>query len=273
MTEKRRRLGCGALLVLAAFPVQAQRGTARIYGTVIDRRTQAPVANAQIVHLGDGRNVTSDSLGLYRFDQLADGLVKFMVRAPRYPVTTIIVALTPGEQMERDVELDATTPALAGAQALPEVKVEAPASMGPRYADFEHRRLTGRGQYLTGDEIAKTGASRLQDVVRTLRGVNVECGGGAGCFIRMTRAPMRCLPEYIVDERVDNAFGPAVAAPDIQALEVYTGPADVPGEFAGRNAGCGLIVIWTKSGPPRHRRPPASKSPPADSTAPTRPSE
>lgn len=258
MTLRRRLLGFGTLLALAALPVQAQRGTARIFGTVIDRRTQAPIVDAQIVHLGDGRSVTSDSLGLYAFDRLATGLVKFMVRAPRYPLSTFIVALMPGEQMERDVELDTASTTSSGAQALPEVKVEAPASMGSRFADFEHRRLTGRGQYMTGDEIEKTGAIRLQDVVRTFRGVHVSCGGGAGCFIQMTRAPMRCLPEYIVDERVDNEFGPAVAAPDIQALEVYTGPADVPGEFAGRNAGCGLIVIWTKSGPPRSRRKPAT---------------
>jgi hypothetical protein len=137
--------------------------------------------------------------------------------------------------------------------------------MGARYADFEHRRLTGRGQYMSGEELQRMGARRLQDVMQTFRGVLVECGGGSGCFIRMTRAPMRCLPEYIVDERLDNEFGPAVPVPDIQALEVYTGPADVPGEFAGRNAGCGLIVIWTKSGPPRAKRPPAKRSPPADS--------
>jgi len=270
MTLRRWILGCGTLLSVAAMPLHAQRGAARIYGTVIDIRTQAPVANVQIVHMGDGRSVTSDSLGLYQFDRLASGLVKFMVRAPRYPAATLVVALTPGEQLERDIELDAVPPSAAGAQALPEVKVNAPASLGSRFADFEHRRLTGRGQYMTGEEIQKTGASRLQEVVRTLRGVHVECGGGAGCFIRMTRAPMRCLPEYIVDERVDNAFGPAVPAPDIQALEVYTGPADVPGEFAGRNAGCGLIVIWTKSGPPRVRRPAPRKT---DSTSTKKPDQ
>lgn len=245
---------------MAAVPLHAQRGATRVYGTVIDVRTQAPIANVQIVHMGDGRIVTSDSIGLYQFDRLASGLVKFMVRAPGYPATTFVVALTLGEQMERDIELDAAPAPATGAQPLPAVKVETPSSMGARFADFEHRRLTGRGQYLTGEEIARTGASRLQDVVRTFRGVHVDCGGGAGCFIRMTRAPMRCLPEYVVDERVDNEFGPSVPAPDIQALEVYTGPADVPGEFAGRNAGCGLIVIWTKSGPPRARRPAPPKA-------------
>ena len=87
--------------------------------------------------------------------------------------------------------------------------------------------------------------------------MNVECSGGAqGCQIRMVRAPMRCLPEYIVDDNVDNTFGPTVPVRDIEGLEVYTGAADVPGEYAGRNAGCGVIVIWTRSGPPRRPKKP-----------------
>ena len=52
----------------------------------------------------------------------------------------------------------------------------------------------------------------------------------------------------VVDERVDNMFGPLVPVRDIQAIEVYTGASDVPGEFAGTNAGCGVIVIWTTNG-------------------------
>ena len=72
--------------------------------------------------------------------------------------------------------------------------------------------------------------------------------------IRMVRAPMQCLPEYVVDDNVDNSFGPGIPVRDIEALEIYTGPADVPGEYAGRNAGCGVIVIWTRSGPPRRKK-------------------
>jgi hypothetical protein len=138
-------------------------------------------------------------------------------------------------------------------QPLPSVPVTAPASRGPRYADFERRQKTGRGQYLTADQIKRGGMSSLHEALRSLRGVNVECGGGGGCFVHMARAPMRCLPEWIIDDRVDNFFGPRTPLQDVEAVEVYSGPSDVPGEFAGRNAGCGVIVIWTKSGPPRRK--------------------
>ena len=122
------------------------------------------------------------------------------------------------------------------------------------YISYSARsRLTGQGQYLTREQIDKAGYYNLQDAMRNLRGVEVHCGGGSGCFIQMSRAPMACKPEYVVDERVDPNFGPGTPIKDIEGLEVYTGASDVPGEFAGRNAGCGVIVIWTKAGPPRKK--------------------
>ncbi len=251
-------------VVLVAFPAaHAQKSRGRLLGLVLDVSTGAGVAQAVILHVSDGRTVSADSAGLFRFDSLPSGIVRFVVRARGFPSARLIVAMTAGEYMERRVELDSTAAtALAAAiaeervnaQQLAKVTVEAKASLGPRFANFERRRATGAGQYLTSDDIDRSQFSSLQDVARSLRGVTVECGGGLGCHIRMSRAPMRCSPEYVVDDNVDNIFGPTVPVRDIQALEVYTGPADVPGEYAGRNAGCGVIVIWTKSGPLKRKK-------------------
>ena len=254
-----------AALSTAANVASAQRGSGRLVGLIVDTHTGNGVAQAVIVQLGDNRIATTDSTGLFKFDSLPMGIVRFMVRAPGFPSARLVVALTVGEYMERRVELDSTAAAAAllraaaparsaGGQPLPLVSVEAKASLGPRFANFERRRATGAGHYITRDEIEKGQFSSLQDIARIVRGVNVECGGGAGCAIRMARAPMRCSPEYIVDDNVDNIFGPTVPVRDIEALEFYTGPADVPGEYAGRNAGCGVIVIWTRSGPPKPRK-------------------
>lgn len=250
-----RMLLLTAVTGLGTTAAGAQKGSAFLFGSVVDRMTQGPIADARITHAGDGRVVTADSLGFYRFPDLKAGIVKFTVRALGYPTVSFSVALTNGERMERDIELDAAKPgdSTQVAQTLAGVEVEAPAPLGRRFADFERRKAIGRGHYLTRTQIDALGANNLQDAMRGLRGVAVECSGGTGCYVRMVRAPLRCLPEYIVDERVDNEFGPYVAVRDIEALEVYTGPSDVPGEFAGRNSGCGVVVIWTKSGPPRRK--------------------
>jgi Carboxypeptidase regulatory-like domain len=254
-------------ITLHAQSLAAQPRNARVNGAVVDKTSGAPVSGATVVFLGDGRALTTDSSGLFRFEKLPSGIARFLVRAPGFPAGALIVALAPGEALDRRVELDSVTPARvvetapaparSNGQMLAPVTVEAERSLGPRFAAFERRRKTGGGQYLTHDDIVNRQYSTLQDVARSLRGVNVECSGGSqGCQIRMVRAPMRCLPEYIVDDNVDNIFGPTVPVRDIEGLEVYTGAADVPGEYAGRNAGCGVIVIWTRSGPPRRPKKP-----------------
>lgn len=241
-------------LVMPLATAVAQPRTGQVSGTVVDLTSGAVVANADIVHMGSGRKVVSDAAGKYVFPDVPPGFVRFLVRGSGFPVTVIAVALVGGESLARVIVLDSTETGRASAQALPSMGVVAAASPPPRYADFERRRQNGRGQYLVREDIMKAGFASLQDAMRGLRGVNIDCGGGLGCSIRMSRAPMRCTPEYIVDERVDNHFGPATPIGDIEGIEVYTGPSDVPGEFAGRNAGCGVIVIWTRAGPPRPRR-------------------
>ncbi len=253
-------------LLASASIAAAQKPDGRVSGAVIDKSSGAPIAQAVVVFLGDGRLVTTDSTGEFRFEKLPTGVLRFLVRAKGFPSAGVIVALAPRESMQRRVELDssaagaqaaaqaATSSPAGAAQALPMVSVEATPSLGPRFANFERRRKTGAGHYIVRDEIEKGGYSSLQDVARAVRGVNVECGGGLGCYIRMARAPMRCLPEYIVDDNVDNSFGPTMPVRDIEALEIYTGPTDVPGEYAGRNAGCGVIVIWTRSGPAKRKK-------------------
>ena len=243
----------------------AQRGSGRLSGAVVDHSTGLPLSGVTVVSLHDGRSLMTDTSGAFHFEKLPVGIVRFLIRAPGFPQQGVVVALAVGEAMERRIELDSSTVAAVDAanqaatsgqraQRLAQVTVVDAASLGPRYANFERRRKTGAGQYLVRDDIEKAGSSNLQDAVRAMRGVQLDCGGGNGCTIHMTRAPMRCTPEYVVDDNVDNTFGPDIPVRDIEALEVYTGPSDVPGEYAGRNAGCGVIVIWTRSGPSRRKK-------------------
>lgn len=233
----------------------AQSPAATILGRVLDKSTRAPVPGADVILALDGRKVTTDSLGRFTMPVATPGPARLVIRAMGFPVGTFDLTVVLGDRLEPLIQLDSTAAAAAGndPQALPTVSVTTPMSRGPRYADFERRMKTGRGQYATREDLARGGMSTLLDALRTMRGVQVECGGGGGCFAHMSRAPMRCLPDYWVDDRLDNMFGSRTPILDIEALEVYTGAADVPGEYAGRNAGCGVIVIWTRSGPPRRR--------------------
>lgn len=242
-----------ALFLAIARPLVAQKPTGAVTGTVTDRSTGATLANVEITLLAGRRSVVSDSLGRYELLDVPVGVAQLVVRATSFPSVTILVEVLAGQSFVRLIALDSSATG-RGAQALPAVGVSATAPVeNYRLVGFEQRRKTGRGQYLTEEQILKSGAYSLADAVRPMRGVNYECGGGGGCFVRMARAPMMCLPQYIIDDRAIRDFGPSTPIRDIIGLEVYTGPSDVPGEYAGSNAACGVIVIHTRSGPARRR--------------------
>jgi hypothetical protein len=252
---------CTALAILgvpraAAAQAPAMESGARVSGYVRDKASGGPVANAQILLVTEGRLVESDSAGHYSFPALPLGTVHLRVRARSYPQSELVVQLSAGDDLQIPIVLDSTV-ATGTPQQLDAIAVTAPAPIANyRLMDFERRKRSGLGQYLTDDEIQRSGAANLQDVTRGMRGVTLHCGGtgAGGCRIQMVRAPINCQPEYVVDERVDNMFGPLTPIRDILAVEVYTGATDVPGEFAGTKAGCGVVVIWTRSGPVRRHR-------------------
>jgi TonB-dependent Receptor Plug Domain len=259
---------CG-LLLCAAAP-QAQRAPeraapprpARFYGVVLDATTQAPIAGARLSSPSVTGVTVTDSLGRFDVREVPPGIVRFFVVASSFPRANLTLAFAAGEEMERVLELDSSEVAFAAEtrpRALAQVTVEAEPLAPLWIRDFERRRNTGRGQYVTREEIEARNYNRLSDVMQVMRGVTLDCGGGgSGCQVRMVRAPMQCYPEYWVDGQLNNAWGPVIPVRDIEAVEVYTGPSDTPGEFAGRNAGCGTIVIWTRGGltvKPRGSRP------------------
>ena len=251
-----------ALLVPLAWMLAAPAGaaaqgaasrtpTAAIRGRVLHRGTGMSVRDAELRLDGDSVGTRTDSTGAFRVTSLAPGAHAVVVRAIGFVALAFTAELTAGRDTEYAIRLD-----LADSTAQPlapvAVTTDAPPPVSYRMVDFERRRKTGRGQYLSSEEIERSGASTLQDLARGMRGVTMHCGGG-GCRLQMVRAPNGCQPEYVVDGRTDNMFGALTPIRDIIGLEVYTGPADVPGEFAGRNAGCGVVVIWTRAGPPPAR--------------------
>ena len=233
-----------------ATPLAAQSATLR--GRILDAMTGTPLVGATIAATTTGASVKTDTAGRYLIGGLKVGIHRFLVSAVGYSRGSVTLAFAQREVMERDLELDPMGRSLspddsAKAQLLATVPVSAPMSAGRRFDDFERRRTTGRGQYLTRAQLEEGNYGTLQDATRPLRGVRYSCAGST-CLVQMSRAPLGCSPDYVVDERVDNMFGLLVPVRDVQAIEVYSGASHVPGEFAGTNAGCGVIVIWTANG-------------------------
>lgn len=256
-------IAVACLALPAGIQAQQGAGTGRLRGTIVDASTAKPIPGARVVVGATGRFVVTDTAGTFEIAQLPAGILRFFFTADGFPRSSVALAFAPGELMVQAFEMDSSAATIAAdtggprrnVQMLPTEEVRADASRGVRFQDFERRLKSGRGQYRTREQIEEAGYSTLSDAVRGMRGVQVDCAGIQGCFIKMARAPMRCSPKYVVDGREDRMFGPFVPIGDIEGLEIYTGASDVPGEFAGSDAMCGVVVIWTKSAPAPPKRP------------------
>lgn len=272
------RVASFAMGIVVALPGQAgaqPQQYARLRGVVTDASTQQPVRGVRVVIAATGRFVTTDSVGRFELRDIPTGVIRFFFTAEGFPRTSVVLAFARGETMVQAFELDSTAAGTAPdtgaanrrAQWLAATEIKAEPSRGVRYEDFERRMKTGRGQYVTRQEIEQRGYNSLADAARNVRGVAVDCVGFSSCRVRFARAAINCAPQFIVDGRPDNHFGPFVAVRDIEGLEFYAGASDVPGEFAGFDAACGVVVVWTRNGPPAAGRPaqdpPASTRPPA----------
>ena len=227
-------------IVLPAELAAQRRGA--IAGVVSDAETGRAVADARVTVRGRRDPVSTDSAGRYRLPDVPPGTLILQVRKLGHADATRIVEVEAGSTATVDV-------ALASASTLAEVVVtERPASPR-RFDEFEQRRKNGRGQYLGREEIERSNAMNVPNLLRNMRGVRLECSG-ITCAVRMARSEgVDCPPEYWLDGRPNNSFGPTIAISDLQGVEVYTGPSEAPAEFLSGNAACGIIALWTKSTP------------------------
>ena len=232
----------GAAPARAAQDAAVAGDSAAVTGQVVASETRAPIKGATVEVMGTRLAATTDSTGRFTLPRLPPGLVMLEVRAVGYASGNWRLTLKPGQVIEHRFDLDLL------AYELPEVVVEA-RKAARRFADFERRRASGMGYFITKEQIEHANALTLIDILATVRGVQQVCITN-DCIAKMARSPPGCYPQYFLDGRESTAYFARNTPPhDIQGIEVYRGGAEIPGEFSGTNSGCGVIAIWTKSYP------------------------
>ena len=215
-----------------------------VIGQLIDGHTRAPIRRAQVEINGAKPGTTTDSLGAFAFTGLVPGSQLIEARAVGYIPTTWRVTLQARQVLKHTFELEPL------AVELPEVVVKGKTPLAERrFADFERRRQKGMGYFITQEQIERSGASSLVDVLVTVRGVQQVCLSN-DCVAKMVRSPPGCYPQYFLDGNESSAyFARHTPTHDVKGVEIYRGSSETPGEFQGSNSGCGVIAIWTKSSP------------------------
>lgn len=222
----------------------AQGSTAAIRGRIVEQGTGTPVFGARVTLLGTAKAATSDSAGRFAFGALAGGLYVVQVSDIGFTKGIFQLEVGEGEAIDRTFEL---TPRTYGLEPM---TVEARRRVqGRRYEEFHQRAARGLGTFITQDQIAKRDPVNLMQLLRTVRGVRAECAG-SDCIVKFQGQPTGCEPKYILDNLPsDSRVAQSLMPRDLYGVEVYRGAAEVPAEYGGMDAACGVIVIWTKSGP------------------------
>jgi hypothetical protein len=265
------RLAATALLTLAT-PAASQA----IRGTVSEDSSHAPVPAAELWLLAGGKRVGHASLSG------DDGQFYLQVPRPgRYAVSARRLGFEPKVTAPIDVERKEELQLEITLAPLPAVlRPELIAASGlprPTWLDgFEHRRLLGLGVFFTREDLVRRGEPRLPELLRGIAGVNLASDRRRTSPTMMRSAyARRCFAVLYLDgfrmshsddppEVVRTAFE-SVPGPTLEAVEVYKGRSELPGEFGGPDARCGAVVAWTRRGPDAGA--PPSPQPPARPTA------
>jgi len=231
----------GSIMLLSSAATAQE--SAALIGKVYDNRTGEALAEAVVLVDGVRQDVKLSSQARFVLQELEPGRHRIDIRNIGYRPLSVELAFSAGQTREYTFELEFT------GEQLPDILVEEKASKTlSRYADFERRRARGLGHFITRDEIRSRGYLNMGDALRTVKGVKVDCGP-LECIIRMTRSGPRCFPAFWVDGQEARSFAVSTPISDVQGIEVYRGTGEIPGEFTGSTAGCGVVVIWTRAAP------------------------
>jgi hypothetical protein len=228
----------------AAQTSPAGPDSSAVAGRLIERHGRQPIRRAHVAVMGTSVAATTDSSGAFALRGLAPGPCVIEIRAVGYAPATWHLTLAPGQVLTQDFEMDLL------AVELPEVVVKERQPLAARrFHDFERRSQAGMGHFLTQEQIERSGAVSLIDVIVTVRGVQQVCLSN-DCVAQMVRSPPGCYPQYFLDGVESTAYFARHTPPrDVRGVEIYRGSSEIPAEFAGSNSACGVIAIWTKSSP------------------------
>ena len=256
-------MACG----IAVKPSDAQqpRDSARttIRGLVRDAATREPLPDASVRAVGayGASSVTGEAAAT------SNERGEFVLAAPVGARVTLRVRRLGYDSLSTDVDLGreerpVTLELHRVAQALDTVAVATRAtSWSPKVEGFEHRLARkNEGTFFTRDEIERRNPLVTSEVVRRAQGVRVIDSMGVRLFASARgnktvdgprgRKSVPCIMRVGVDGQImEWGFAADQIAPsEIYGIEVYSGPATVPREYASQvvDGFCGLVMIWTR---------------------------
>ncbi len=252
------------MVVACAALVAAQEPRTIVFGTV---RSVAgsPIAHADVWIEGTSLRVATSDSGEFQINGVPSGRVNVLVRRLGYLPSSKHLSLHPGDASQVSFFLDEM------GEPLDSVLILAMKAGSARMTEFRDRQAGGNGIFITRAEIERKHYQRTVDIFRTVLGVRIVTDASGGdtrlvsgrSNISGARAPSRSVPsicplQYYVDGAfiAPGTFSIDEITPDqIEAIEIYRGPSEIPVRFRQQDTACGLVVFWTREPPPAEKKP------------------
>ena len=243
-----------AAAFVANSPVLAQTVRAR----VVDAISRNPVAEALVSAVDSaGATVatarTSDA-GTFALEIAHPRTLRLHIQLQGYAAYSgSIITITDGRTDLGDIALQPSVTALDSIPARADARDPVLARTG-----FYDRRQSGTGIFLERVDVARKQARTATDILRGIANVTIlRRGGATDILIRATasfRGRTQCTPPIYLNG-VLVAFGQSsdarldlesLRAEDVEAVEIYSGPASIPARFGGAHSACGVVAFWTR---------------------------
>ncbi|HVT39115.1 MAG TPA: carboxypeptidase-like regulatory domain-containing protein [Gemmatimonadaceae bacterium] len=241
-------------------------GRAVFRGLVTTELGQTPVADVEVSFKEPARSVRSGKDGQFIVAGLSAGTFKVSLRHPGYRPIDGTVTLADADTIDWHFDM-----VIAGAELAPvEVRVNAD-SARPGLREFERRRHTTSGRFLTESDIKRIAGTNLANIIRTkVPGFDLvrhPSGSGTALAARRTGTPSRGMNECYTAVWMNGQlfFEPNkydqpprledINLQDLAGAEFYK-VSEVPPELGFRSGNCGAMVIWNmvarRKYPPPH---------------------
>jgi len=239
-----------------ATPLQAQR----VIGRLLETGTAEPVAVGFVSLLTEsGRlvaSVTTDKAG--RFVIVAPQPGRYFLEAEHLAYEAVSdgpFQVVKGRDVAIELEMEPKPIAVDGLDVAAEgrrrrqTKLEA--------VGFFERRAMSFGHFITREQVERRNAARVTELLQMVPSVRLESTGDPFTpftpMIRGNRANRACLPRVFMDGVPVNYGIPPWGAPfddlirpwEVEGIEVYS-TAEIPPQYLGTGAACGVILIWSR---------------------------
>lgn len=235
-------------LAFLAFAAPASAQT--ILGTLLDQQSGKPVRAGTMSLLSESdaqvAQAVTDSAGAFVLSAGRAGSYRLRAEHSGYSAAVSpALDLQAGDTVRVEFQLSTRQVVLS-----PLVVKGEPRRLDAALARFYDRaREKAFGTFITRDEIEKRHPIRTTDLLRTVPGVQlIPTRFGGRSVVRMRGG---CVPAFYLDGMhvrlagmtIDDLVQPL----DLEGIEVYRTPAEVPGEY-GLDTGCGAVLVWTRRG-------------------------